>query len=104
MINVYTDSQLAKMDEKRASKLRYKMNGSPDPDSGVRVLSPEEIFELCLDPKFQRCVEIAETAEGHEKAVRGVVKSACKAIRHYDMQAEEQIRVIKMAEKKALGV
>lgn len=100
MQSTYTQAQLEKMPPEKAARMRYVRTGSPEPGSGVRDLSPEEIFELCLDPRFQAAVAVCEQVEGHEKAVRGVVRSACKAIHRYDMHAREQKKAIELAARK----
>lgn len=106
MQSVYTEEQIAKtevVNPRLAHEMRYRINGSPDPDSGTRVLPPEEIAALLNNSKFREAVDVCERVEGHEKGVRAMARAACKHIRRFDMHAAEQKRVIDMALRKQKG-
>ena len=103
MKSVYNEDQLAMMPKEKANRLRYKVQGLPDKNSKTRMLSPEEIFELLQDPRARAAVDLMEKVEGHEKAVRGVVRAACSNIRRDDMHAKEQRKLIDLQIAKNKG-
>jgi len=111
MKSVYTDEQLERMeiaDPVKALYARYRVQGTPDPDSGMRLLSETDMAELMNDPAFRRHCELQRQMWRQDTkgkvdtitAVEGLHRAALRFIHWADSHARQQRRAIDMAIQK----
>ena len=81
----------------------YQMTGTPEKNSGTRLLSVEETFKLLEDPEIRKAIDTIEKVEGKPRAVTMMAIKALKRQREVDMHVAEQKRAIDLAKMKHEG-